>query len=48
VHRAHVVNPDPGSALRPYDERRLAACFADGSEGVASRAGSQALREMVR
>jgi hypothetical protein len=45
---AHIVNLDHVSAIRPYDERRLSIRFADGSEVVASRAGSQALREMVR
>ncbi|HEY0023987.1 MAG TPA: LytTR family DNA-binding domain-containing protein [Longimicrobium sp.] len=48
VHRAHIVNLDHVSAIRPYDERRLSIRFADGSEVVASRAGSQTLREMVR
>ncbi len=48
VHRAHIVNLDHVSAIRPYDERRLSVRFADGSEVVASRAGSQLLREMVR
>jgi two-component system LytT family response regulator len=48
VHRAHIVNLDHVSAIRPYDERRLAVRFADGTEVVASRAGSQSLREMVR
>jgi two-component system LytT family response regulator len=44
----HIVNLDHVSAIRPYDERRLSVRFADGSEVVASRAGSQSLREMVR
>ncbi|HZG41677.1 MAG TPA: LytTR family DNA-binding domain-containing protein, partial [Longimicrobium sp.] len=48
VHRAHIVNLDHVSVIRPYDERRLSVRFADGSEVVASRAGSQSLREMVR
>ena len=48
IHRAHIVNLDHVSAIRPYDERRLSVRFADGSEVVASRAGSQSLREMVR
>lgn len=48
VHRAHIVNLDHVSAIRQYDERRLSVRFADGSEVVASRAGSQSLREMVR
>ncbi|HEX8432447.1 MAG TPA: LytTR family DNA-binding domain-containing protein [Longimicrobium sp.] len=48
VHRAHIVNLNHVLAIRPYDERRLAVRFPDGSEVVASRAGSQTLREMVR
>lgn len=48
IHRAHIVNLDHVSAIRPFDERRLSVRFADGSEVVASRAGSQSLREMVR
>jgi two-component system LytT family response regulator len=48
IHRAHIVNLDHVSAIRPYDERRLSVRFADGSEVVASRTGSQSLREMVR
>ena len=48
VHRAHIVNLDHVSAIRPYDERRLSVRLADGSEVVASRSGSQSLREMVR
>ncbi len=48
VHRAHIVNLDHVSAIRQYDERRLAVRFADGSEVVASRAGSQSLRGMLR
>jgi two-component system LytT family response regulator len=48
VHRAHIVNLDHVSSIRQHDERRLAVRFADGSEVVASRAGSQSLREMVR
>lgn len=48
--RAPGAHPEPDhvSAIRPYDERRLSIRFADGSEVVASRAGSQSLREMVR
>ena len=48
VHRAHIVNMDHVSAIRPYDERHLSVRFADGAEVVASRAGSQSLRKMVR
>ncbi len=46
--RVHIVNLDHVSAICPYDERRLSVRFADGSEVVASRAGSQSLRDMVR
>ena len=48
VHRTHIANLDHVAAIRPYDERRLSLRFADGAEVVASRAGSRALREMVR
>jgi two-component system LytT family response regulator len=48
VHRAHIVNLDHVPAIRPYDERRLSVRFANDSEVVASRAGSQSLRGMVR
>ena len=47
IHRSHVVNLDHVSSMRPYDDRRIAVTLTDGSEVVASRSGSQALRDMV-
>ena len=47
VHRSHLVQVDHIVAMRPYDDRRLAVELRDGSEVVASRAGSQGLRELV-
>ena len=48
VHRAHIVNLDHVSAIRPYDERRLSVLLADGSDEVASRSRSQYLGGVVR
>lgn len=47
VHRSHVVNLDFVVALVPYDAGRLQVELRDGSKLVASRAGSQALRELM-
>jgi len=46
VHRAHLVNLGHVVSIRRYDERRLSLRLDDGSTLVASRRGSQALREM--
>ena len=46
VHRSHVVNLDHVSQMRPYDDRRLEIHLVDGSKVVASRSGSQRLREL--
>ena len=46
VHRAHLANLSHVVSIRRYDERRLSLRFDDGSTLVASRRGSQALREM--
>jgi hypothetical protein len=48
VHRSHVVNLDPVRAIRPEDDRRFSIAMDDGAEIVASRAGSQRLRERLR
>jgi two-component system LytT family response regulator len=48
VHRSHIVNLDAVQHLRPYDERRLLLVLSDGSEVIASRAASEALRKLVR
>lgn len=47
VHRSHLVNLAHLVSVRPYDERRLGIRMADGSTVVASRRGSQALRELM-
>ncbi len=48
VHRSHVVNLDHVVSLRPYDDaRRLVISLRDGSEVLASRAGSLELRELI-
>lgn len=48
VHRSHVVNLDAVDHIAPFDERRLALCLRDGTEIVASRAASEALRGMAK
>jgi two-component system LytT family response regulator len=48
VHRSHVVCLDAVRHLRPYDERRLLIALADGTEIVASRSASEALRRQAR
>ena len=47
MHRSHVVNLDHVTSMRPYDERPLQLTLDDGSQVVASRAGSQRLRELM-
>lgn len=48
VHRSHVVNLDHVVSLRPYDDaRRLVLSLRDGSEVLASRAGSLELRDLI-
>jgi len=47
VHRSHIVQLDAITLMRPYDDRRLVLTLSDGSEVVASRAGSQRLRGLV-
>jgi len=48
VHRSHIVNLDRVRQLRPYDDRRLVIEMDDGTEVVASRAASEALRRQTR
>jgi len=48
VHRSHIVNMDAIERIVPYDERRLMIRLKNGGEVVASRAGSDALRTLVR
>jgi two-component system LytT family response regulator len=46
VHRSHVVNIDHVLAIEPFD-RRLLLKMRDGSEILASRSGSQLLRDLI-
>jgi two-component system LytT family response regulator len=48
VHRSHLVNLDHVSAIRAQDDRRFLVVLDDGTELVASRAGSLRLRERWR
>lgn len=47
VHRAHLVNLGHVDTITRYDERRLRLALDDGTSIVASRRGSQALRELM-
>ena len=47
VHRSHIVNLDYVAEMRRYDMRRLTIRMTDGTEVVASRAGSRDLRERM-
>lgn len=48
VHRSHAVNLDAIERLLPFDSRRLLVRLSDGTEIIASRAASEALRALVR
>lgn len=48
VHRSHIVNLDQVAEMRRYDVRRLTLRMKDGSEVVASRSGSKALRDRMQ
>lgn len=48
VHRSHVVNLDAVDHIAPFDDRRLALRLRDGTEIVASRAASEALRGLAK
>jgi two-component system LytT family response regulator len=48
IHRSHVVSLDAVAQVRARDDRRLEVVLRDGTRLVASRAGSQRLREMMR
>ncbi len=47
VHRAHVVNLGHLQSVRRYDARRLELLLDDGVSVIASRTGSQLLREVM-
>jgi two-component system LytT family response regulator len=48
VHRSHVVNLDHVKSVQRCDERRYAVVLSDGTELVASRAGSLRLASRLR
>jgi two-component system LytT family response regulator len=48
IHRAHVVNLDAVVAMTPFDDRRLLVRLRDGTQIVASRSASEALRRAAR
>jgi two-component system, LytTR family, response regulator len=48
IHRSHQINVDCVSAIEPYDANRLAVRLSDGARLVASRAGTSALRSLMR
>ena len=47
IHRGHLVNLSHVAKIEKYDERRFLLRLDDGSRLVASRRGSQALRELM-
>jgi two-component system LytT family response regulator len=47
VHRSHLVNLDHVAHMRPHDDRRLEVSMSDGTKVVASRTGSQRLRQLA-
>lgn len=47
VHRSHMINLDRVAEMRRYDARRLMITMTDGSEVIASRAGSRRLRDRM-
>lgn len=48
VHRSHLVNLDHVATLAPHDAARVVLRMKDGSEVIASRAGTQLLRRRYR
>ena len=48
IHRSHVINLDAIVKLVPFDARRLLVQLRDGTEIVASRSASEALRSLVQ
>jgi DNA-binding LytR/AlgR family response regulator len=47
VHRAYLVNLRHVEEIRPYDKRRLTLRLKGGNRILASRRGSQALRDAM-
>jgi two-component system, LytTR family, response regulator len=48
IHRSHLIHVDRIVAITPYDASRLAVRMSDGSQVVASRAGTALLRALMR
>jgi two-component system, LytTR family, response regulator len=48
VHRSHLINIGCIEAISPHDASRLAVKLTDGAQIVASRAGTTALRAVIR
>ena len=47
IHRSHIVNIDHIASMEPFDQRRLLLHLRDRTSVIASRTGSQQLRELV-
>jgi two-component system LytT family response regulator len=47
VHRSHIIHLAHVTSMQAYDERRLILRMADGSDLIASRQGSRALRGLM-
>jgi two-component system LytT family response regulator len=48
VHRSHIINLDFISAIHAHDAARLVVQLSDGTRIVASRSGSQRLRQLAQ
>lgn len=47
VHRSHLINLEYVSSIEPYDAARVEVIMKSGVRIVASRAGSQRLRDLA-
>lgn len=47
VHRSHIINLDHIQGMEVFDERRLLVCMDNGQKVIASRAGSQRLKQRI-
>ena len=48
IHRSHIINLDYIAALHAHDATRMTVELADGTKVVASRSGSQKLRQLAQ
>jgi two-component system LytT family response regulator len=48
IHRSHIINLDRVKAIHAHDASRMVVEIADGARIVASKTGSQKLRQMVQ